>query len=135
MRFLVTDTGVGIPAERQGEVFQPFSRLGKEKSSIPGTGIGLSITKRLTEAMGDRVGFTSSFGVGSKFWVEFPVVEGFLQAKAEHSVAGASANGGAGSRTILCVEDNLISLKFLEALIEGIPDTADGLGPHRRDRD
>ena len=74
--------------------------------------------------MGGRVGFTSSFGVGSKFWVEFPIVEGSLQTKAHQGAGGATATAGAGSRTILCVEDNLSSLKFLEALIEGIPDTA-----------
>ena len=72
MRIFVTDTGHGIEKERQTELFQPFNRIGRENSEIEGTGIGLSITKRLVEAMGGEMGFESVQNQDSTFWVEFP---------------------------------------------------------------
>jgi len=70
----VSDTGPGIPLERQTEVFQPFQRLGAENTAVEGTGIGLTISKRLIEAMGGRIGFDSKPGLGTTFWVELPSV-------------------------------------------------------------
>jgi protein-histidine pros-kinase len=72
-RIRVTDTGVGIPLEKQGKLFQPFQRAGQENGSIEGTGIGLVITKRLAELMGGAVGFQSVPSTGSEFWVDVPL--------------------------------------------------------------
>lgn len=72
LRITVTDDGIGISADKQGLVFQPFQRAGQERSTIEGTGIGLAISKRLVELMGGRVGFESEYGRGSAFWVELP---------------------------------------------------------------
>jgi len=51
---MVSDTGPGIPAERLPELFHPFNRLGAENSNILGTGIGLTISRRIVEAMAAR---------------------------------------------------------------------------------
>ena len=73
LRIFVTDTGLGIPASRLKELFLPFNRLDAEKSNIEGTGIGLTITRRIVEMMGGSVDFNSEVGVGSTFWIELPL--------------------------------------------------------------
>ena len=70
IRFSVTDTGDGIAKDIQNEIFEPFNRLGKEGSNILGAGVGLTIAKQLTEAMGGNIGFDSEVGIGSVFWVD-----------------------------------------------------------------
>jgi signal transduction histidine kinase len=52
------------------ELFQPFNRLNAENSGIEGTGIGLTITKRIVEMMGGKIGVESKVGAGSTFWIE-----------------------------------------------------------------
>jgi len=73
--FKVEDTGHGIPIDQQENVFKPFERLNFEKSSIEGSGIGLSISKRLTELMGGTLDFESHVGKGSCFFIKFPICE------------------------------------------------------------
>jgi signal transduction histidine kinase len=73
LRITIKDTGIGIPADRLTEVFQPFNRLGAEAGPIEGTGIGLSICKRLTDLMGGKIGFNSERGIGSEFWVDMQI--------------------------------------------------------------
>jgi len=68
----VSDTGSGIPDDMRDKVFEPFGRLGAENSSIPSTGISLSVTKQLVERMGDTVGFESTVGEGTTFWINLP---------------------------------------------------------------
>lgn len=70
VRFAVTDTGKGMSAEQLAQLFQPFERLGAERSDIEGTGIGLMISKSLVELMGASIGVDSRVDEGSCFWVE-----------------------------------------------------------------
>ena len=75
VRISVSDTGPGITADDQAEVFEPFSRLGREISEVAGAGIGLTIAKRLVEDMGGTIALQSEVGKGSIFWIEFPAIE------------------------------------------------------------
>ena len=72
LRFYVTDTGVGIPLDKQKDVFSRFVKL---NSFMPGTGLGLSICKRIVEHLGGIIGVESEPGRGACFWFELPVVE------------------------------------------------------------
>ncbi len=68
----VADGGIGLSAEQQAQLFQPFNRLGR--SALEGTGIGLVICKQLMERMGGRIGVRSEAGESSSFTVELRAV-------------------------------------------------------------
>jgi PAS domain S-box-containing protein len=73
VRISISDTGSGIPENKQKYLFTPFDRLGREAGQIEGTGIGLSITKKLVTALKGSINFTSAEGQGSTFWIDLPV--------------------------------------------------------------
>ena len=121
-RIAVTDSGPGIAEEAKAELFKPFSRLGMEGSDIPGTGIGLSITKQFVERMGGDVGLESTLGLGSTFWLEFSMVGGGLSFDVRKEETEPAR--GTAAHMVLCVEDNPSNLKLLETLVGRIPNTA-----------
>jgi len=74
LRIEVVDTGPGIPPDKLDRIFEPFRQAdGSITRKHGGTGLGLSVVKRLTEAMGGKVTARSAVGLGSVFVVELPV--------------------------------------------------------------
>lgn len=71
LKFEVVDTGIGIPDNKQIYVFKPFQKL---DNFAKGNGLGLSIVAKIIDMMNGQYGFISKEGVGSTFWVIFPVI-------------------------------------------------------------
>lgn len=72
IRIEVSDRGPGLSEEKQAQLFEPFNRLGLDRSSIEGHGVGLALAKRLIELQGGDIGVRSVIGQGATFWVELP---------------------------------------------------------------
>ncbi len=121
LRVSVEDDGIGIPLDKQDRIFQPFHRAGQETGPIQGTGIGLAITKRLTELMGGAVGFRSVPGSGSNFWVDLPEHDAKAAPREESPmtrIAGSTLQGDDGpNHTIVYIEDNPSNIAFMQELI------------------
>ena len=75
MRFVIADTGIGIPPKQLAEIFLPFHQVGNTDRQVNGTGLGLSISKRLAELMGSELKVKSTVGQGSIFWLDLDLPE------------------------------------------------------------
>jgi two-component system, sensor histidine kinase RpfC len=75
LRVEVKDTGVGIPAEKQAAIFEPFTQADDSTTRLyGGTGLGTTIARHLTTQMGGTIGLESTVGTGSLFWIEIPLI-------------------------------------------------------------
>ena len=119
VRFAVRDTGIGIPADKLGAIFEDFSQANTSTTrEFGGTGLGLSIARNLVQLHGGQLGVTSEEGVGSVFFFELPYEEADAQAAQPAAHAGLLTPFEPALR-VLVAEDNalnqLVARKTLEA--------------------
>jgi len=119
VRIVVEDNGYGIPQNRLLSLFEPFTRLETDPKKIEGTGIGLAISKQLTEMMNGTLNVQSEIGQGSTFWIELEGSRSNLNNEKSQGQPDLFSHVDAGIRKsthplkVLIVEDNPSNLKLI----------------------
>jgi PAS domain S-box-containing protein len=119
IRFSVWDTGIGIPSEKIGFLFQPFIQLDSSLArEHAGTGLGLALVRRLAELHGGSVGVESTVGQGSRFWFTLPVVQ--IHSDGSRSVVRGSKRPaeGNGLRKAMLIEDSEIAADHISRYLQ-----------------
>jgi len=126
----ITDTGKGLYPDQINRLFNPFERIEAKNSNIEGTGIGLTITKRLIEAMEGSIGVTSLPGQGTTFWLEFrqynddtiiPLENDNLQTDSTQTDSTQTEKISTTlNKTILYIEDDSANLRLMDNIIKNV---------------
>ncbi len=115
LHFIVSDTGIGIPLEKQKSIFDPFSQADTSTTrKFGGTGLGLSISVRLVQMMGGNMWVESKPGAETEFHFTLPLVPAVEPLKKD---SGASSDLLRGVK-VLIVDDNSASRKMLEIMLK-----------------
>jgi CheY-like chemotaxis protein/two-component sensor histidine kinase len=118
VRISINDTGNGIKPEDISKLFQAFERIGADRTQTEGTGLGLVLVKKLTEAMGGTVGVESVVSTGSTFWIELPLTKD--RKPDTNQTTGEPTpelQTTIQSGTVLFIEDNLSNIELIEEII------------------
>lgn len=137
LRCEVTDTGIGIPRDRLAALFQPFTQVDSSTTRVfGGSGLGLSIVKRLAELMGGEVGARSTEGSGSTFWFTVRLRRASqssqerLQIESGALLAALKPSGGSVGSTVrvLLADDNDVNQRVAAATLRKLGYSVDAVG-------
>jgi PAS domain S-box-containing protein len=123
LEIAVKDTGPGIPAEKQGSLFEMFNRLGAERSSIEGSGIGLVISRELAMAMDGDLIYHDDDTPGACFKLYFPIVNRMDQEQETTSALLAETKKTldikfSTPKNVFYIEDNISNIRLLESWLK-----------------
>ena len=122
LRFTVSDTGIGIPSEKLGQVFEPFTQANSSTTRrFGGSGLGLTISKRLVELMGGRIWAESTVGKGSVFAFAVPFESWAAADRPTAAPAGTGFNAPLPALRILLAEDSPDNCTITMAYLEDTP--------------
>lgn len=118
VRVEVVDSGIGIDPGQAGELFQPFTRLAAGAARTEGTGLGLSLSRALIEAMGGSIGYTprADGREGACFWFALPLTAPVALPDLLPARTAPPSRPAARPLTMLVVEDNLANAQLIEAV-------------------
>jgi PAS domain S-box-containing protein len=117
----VRDNGVGISPEAQAMIFQPFAQGdGSITRRFGGTGLGLTICRKLMNLMGGDIGFESALGVGSTFWFALELAKADAVSSSRSNAPSSLLPKNSERWRILVAEDNAINQKVVSAMLEGL---------------
>src|SRR5207244_5434425 len=96
---------------------------GAEQTEVEGTGLGLTLSQRLMQAMGGSIGVESTVGQGSTFWIELPHTQSPLDSLSKRKTVTLpdATDGQGGERTVLYIEDNLSNLRLIQEILAEHP--------------
>jgi PAS domain S-box-containing protein len=122
LRFTVSDTGIGIPSEKLGQVFEPFTQADSSTTRrFGGSGLGLTISKRLVELMGGRIWAESTVGKGSVFAFAVPFESWAAADRPTAAPAGTGFNAPLPALRILLAEDSPDNCTITVAYLQDTP--------------
>lgn len=116
----VKDTGIGIPKEQQEQIFEPFrQREGQSTKKYHGTGLGLTITKRLTQMMSGTISLESEINKGSSFKLYFPDIEyDETEQIIQKEIVSKNQDLDFKNALVLVVEDDKLNREILRAYLQ-----------------
>ena len=119
LEFSVSDTGIGIPKERIDTIFESFTQAsGSTKRLYGGTGLGLTISKQLTELQGGELWVDSEEGKGSTFYIGMEFEKGEGKSISESSTSTEEESSSIKGKRVLLAEDNIVNQKVMRRFLE-----------------
>ena len=130
LKFIVEDTGIGIPADKVDAVFESFTRVRTKERLYEGTGLGLAIVKNLVEQQGGKAGATSKLGEGSKFYFDLILERGTDTPEAEPADPTSVFDPDTAFRLLLVEDHKMNQLVARKTLKKQFPNIALTIANH-----
>jgi len=120
LQFSVKDTGQGIKKEHQEIIFEEFSRLDFHKGTVEGSGLGLTITKKLISRLNGTISLVSEWGKGSEFTVKIPLKRTEKKQYNNNDAPSLPAHKitSNGEKKILFIDDDIVQLNLYSELLK-----------------